>query len=103
MEAKDYREKAYSINDIICHNKVSEHHFFSPDTMRFFKSRVLDEVYQGPGGFYFVTSEKRDDEPRHYTVRIYNPFTGDCRTVGGFNQLTKARAITGARKLAQGN
>lgn len=51
-------------------------HFFDRDTMRWFKSR-LEDVYAGPDGWYFVTSEKHEgpsiggrriNEPRLYTV-----------------------------------
>lgn len=50
--------------------------FFSRDSMRFFKSRLLEGVYHRGDSkaiegavFYFVTSEAYDDAPRHYTVR----------------------------------
>lgn len=36
-------------------NRRAGQHFFSPDTMRFFKSRVHSALY---GGRFFVTSEK---------------------------------------------
>ncbi len=41
-------------------------HFFEPETMRFFNSRVSNILY---GGRYFVTSERNNDYPRYYTVR----------------------------------
>ncbi len=51
-------------------------HFFSPDTMRFFNSRLLnifrplDET--GARGL-FVTSDRFDsDTPREYRVRLYH-------------------------------
>lgn len=51
-------------------------YFFSRDTMRFFKSRLLEGVYAPDGHkampgnrFFFVTSEAYGDDPRHYTVR----------------------------------
>jgi hypothetical protein len=45
-------------------------HFFEPDTMRFFKSRVSSKVYPTPNGAFFVTSERfNDTTPRTYTVR----------------------------------
>ncbi len=41
--------------------------WFSPDTMRFFRSRVGDELYAGR---YFISSEKQEyNTPRMYTVR----------------------------------
>lgn len=59
---------------------VADHagsYFFSRDTMRFFKSRVLTGIIaldghkSVPGArFMFVTSERYGDEPRHYSVRM---------------------------------
>ena len=89
--------------------------FFSPGTMRFFKSRVLEGIY--PAGdskavagavFYFVTSEAYDDAPRHYTVR--RAVLGsqrddrpaiDISTVGG-HHATPAEARRAARELIAG-
>ena len=47
-------------------NKLAGQFFFSPDTMRFFSSRIGRTVY---GGRYFVTSEQGPSEVRRYTVR----------------------------------
>ena len=47
--------------------------FFSPSTMHAFNSRILGKMYNGPGGSYFVTSERdtiyEPDSPREYKVR----------------------------------
>ncbi len=53
-------------------------HWFSPDTMRFFASRVSDNVHTGPGGVFFVSSEQFRasglyDGPRRYSVRQFKP------------------------------
>lgn len=65
-------------------------HFFSPDTMRGFKSRMSDTIYPTEDGAYFVTSERDRgmwlsngwtpgawDGMRRYTVRFCaaKPFT----------------------------
>jgi len=44
-------------------------HYFSADTMRFFRSRVSESLY---GGRFFVTSERDalGNYPRLYTVRF---------------------------------
>src|SRR4051812_13913442 len=66
-------------------------HFFSPDTMRFFKSRVLETLYGK--GRVFVTSEKDGDNPRRYTVRIaqWSPENDyDMSTVGDFQAFGDA-------------
>ena len=70
MKTKTY----YTAQDI----KEDYHgHFFGRTTMRFFNSRILSAVYQGPGGIFFVTSERFDELPRHYTVRRFFPDQND--------------------------
>jgi hypothetical protein len=81
-------------------NYYAGQHFFEPDTMRFFSSRVLDGVY---GGRYFVTSERRgfDDYRRAYTVRVARD-NGQVETVGDFLDFaSSAAAHRRAAKLAQ--
>ena len=58
--------------------------FFSPATMRAFKSRLLSGIYAvdnytaAPGNrFYFVTSDVWGGEPRHYTVRYMDLYTSE--------------------------
>ena len=61
------------IDELVSLVKRSGSHFFDPDTMRFFRSRVDHWTFAGPDGWYFVTSEQhnhsRGTEPRKYTVR----------------------------------
>jgi len=81
-------------------------YFFSADTMKFFDSRVLPTVYEGPGGVYFITSEKfRGSDgvsaPRKYSVRQFIPDPVDIRTVAGFNQMGKRKAQVMAKVLAR--
>ena len=89
--------------------------FFSRDTMRFFKSSLLEGVYAPDGykalpgnRFFFVTSERHGDNPRHYTVR--RAVLGiqrddrpaiDIATVGE-HHATPAEARRAARELASG-
>lgn len=46
-------------------------HWFDPDTMRFFESKLPRKGFEGPGGVFFVSSEKNcfDDYTRVFTVR----------------------------------
>jgi hypothetical protein len=45
-------------------------HFFDAGSMRFFGSKVHGPVYTGADGWYFVTSEQREETARRgYTVR----------------------------------
>jgi hypothetical protein len=56
-----------TIDQIKADNKAIGHHWFSPDTMRFFNSRVCSTVYQG---HLFISSERFDETtPRLYGVR----------------------------------
>jgi NADPH-dependent ferric siderophore reductase len=96
-----------TIEQIKAANHRAGRFFFEPATMRFFRSRVGSTVYEGPGGVYFVTSEQfvpssGRPHPRLYTVRQFDPATGDVDSVGEFNELTKGRAHRAARKLAAG-
>ena len=105
---RDPRDK-WSIAAIKYANHTAGMHFFERATMRFFDSRVLRHVYQGPGGIYFITSEQFHgsdgrSEPRKYTVREFNPITGDCFTAGDyhhFGTLSKEQARHDARVMAR--
>jgi hypothetical protein len=56
------------IDAIVAESKRLSSHWFSPDAMRFFNSRVHPDVY---GGRFFVSSERAGwDRPRRYTVRM---------------------------------
>jgi hypothetical protein len=93
----------HTTQDII---RVHKGHYFERGTMRFFRSRVLWQVFPGQTEVYFVTSERfvgsdGRGKPRYYTVRAYNPVTDDIRTVPPFNELTRGKALRIARDLAQ--
>jgi hypothetical protein len=74
-----------SLDDIkLANERVG--YFFSPDTMRFFSSRISRTVYPNAYGTYFVTSERNsEDDDRRYTVRHATP-DGFIFTVGEFQQ-----------------
>jgi hypothetical protein len=79
--------------------------FFSPSQLRFFNTRVLPKVYEGPGGVYFITSERfvSSDERvpgRKYTVRQFDPETGDICIASTYARMSRAEAIAAARRLA---
>lgn len=83
-------------------------YFFSADTIKFFNSRVLPTVYEGPGGVYFITSEKFTGSngvsaARKYTIRHFTPDPVNIRSVAGFNKMTKHQAQVIARVLAAGH
>jgi hypothetical protein len=90
---------------IRAHNEAAGFFFFSRGAMRFFRSRVLPYVYQGPGGVAFVTSEKTgfdDASPRRHTARTYNPATGEVRTLGPSHTLRRSEARQLAKWYASG-
>lgn len=67
--------------------------------MRFFRSKILSEVFCGPKKAYFVTSEKFNEEyPRLFTVRAFDPDDPkDMETVDEFQQYeTRAQALSAA-------
>lgn len=59
--------------------------YFSPSTLRFFRSRIGQTLY---GGEFFITSEQFDwKSPRLYTIRRVNN-EGRIMTVGDFQQYS---------------
>lgn len=48
-------------------SKANGQHFFDPQSMRFFNSKIESELIEGR---YFITSERYDlDSPKLYTIR----------------------------------
>lgn len=96
-------DRTWTVNDIQTAVRAAGSHWFDPDTMRSFGTRVLPSVYQGDGGVFFVTSEKQFDGTRGYTVRRFTPDGASIHTVGelaGYPTAQEAR--TAARVEARG-
>lgn len=79
-------------------------HWFSPDTMRFFRSRVGGYGFGAGEAVYFVSSEQftsRDyTAPRKYTVRVLDA-DGRVDTVGEFQAYaSRSGAMAKARAMA---
>lgn len=72
-------------------------HWFSPDTMRFWGTRVYPEVYQGDGVTYFISSDRDPWGCRLYSVRFCT-LEGDIGTVEPFQGYSTLRA---ARKAVE--
>jgi hypothetical protein len=90
----------FSVDDI---KRKHAGHFFSPDTMRFFKSRLIQDVYPTNNGLvYFVTSEKAcfRDETRVFNVRSYNIKNDSFDTIATLS--SRAVALTTALNMAYG-
>lgn len=92
--------KSYAVDVIRDEMMADGSHWWDKSSMRYFGTRVGDQVYQGEGGVFFVTSEKSPYGPRAYSVRQYKPETKEIDTVGGFNSLTRSQAHREAAKLA---
>ncbi len=90
----------YTINKIQNEMTAAGSHWWDRGTMRWFKCRVSEQVYEGENGIYFVTSEKGPSEKRLYSVRKYDPATKDVDTVGDFNSMSRAQAHRLAAKSA---
>ncbi len=90
----------YTINSIQAEMRADGSHWWDKGTMRYFGCKVCPEVYQGPGGIYFVTSEKPPSGKRAYSVRKYNPDTKDIDTIGNFCALSKLEAHQQAAEMA---
>jgi hypothetical protein len=84
-------------------------HWFDPGTMEFFSSRLESGPFVGPGGVYFVSSERMTwpnrpdwDAPRRYTVRQFHPDKGAISTPGWDHDkyATAAEAIERAKAAA---
>lgn len=70
--AKRPFDQINSIDDLITTSERLGGHFFDADTLKFFNSRVLSDLYMVDNSRgYFVTSERYEDEPRTYSVRRY--------------------------------
>ncbi len=97
----------YSIYAMKVSNKSAGHYWFEPDTLRFFSSRISQEVFSAgkDRGQYFVSSERYNyKSPRLYTVRRFEPATGEIGTAPGHSfqeYATLATAKRHARKAAQ--
>jgi hypothetical protein len=81
-------------------SKASGNHFFDKDTMRFFRSRILD---YDPITGYFITSEKGPSNSRAYTLRKADFSSGDVDTIGQFQEYsTITRARTAFKRKLRG-
>lgn len=91
----------YTTDDIEREMNRTASHWWDADTMQFFRTRVGAQVYQGPGGVYFVTSEKPPHGPRMFSVRQYDPKRKKIDTTGDFCSMTRGVAHRWANSLAQ--
>ena len=75
-------------------NKAAGGYFFSPGAMKGFNSIVYPGVVTECGLILFITSEKQDDNPRRYTVRVMIENGRVQCTMAGFQEFkTKKAAV----------
>lgn len=101
MTRQEFEKTFTSIDDV---RRWHRGHWFSPSTLRFFRSRVYEGVWLHPREqlVYFVSSEQRPGETRRYTVRLYDVKQDGIGTVGTLGQYATKRAATAAaRRIAQ--
>ncbi len=85
-------KKYNNITEIKKANKEIGHHFFDPESMRFFKSVVRAQVI---GGNFFVTGERYDEgNPYRWTVR--QCINGAINTVSEFQEYDTVGEAVGA-------
>lgn len=86
----------FTIEQIKEANKKLGQYFFSPDTMRFFKSKVYDPVISN----MFITSEVYGSNPRHYRIRkVYDD--GYIINVNDFKYKSKKSALADIKRIAK--
>ena len=79
-------------------NKHYGKHFFDADTLRFFNSRISNEIVVAASNerVLFVTSEKRDwNTPRLYTVRVMDWSNGSVDSVSEFQEYDTLASAKG--------
>jgi hypothetical protein len=88
----------FTVGQIKQANRDAGQHYFEPDTMRFFKSRVMDFV---TGGRFFVTSEQNGyNAPRMWSVREAMP-DGSIESYSEFQEYSSGAAAKRAAKQAR--
>ena len=97
-------DQAWTVNNIQHAMRQAGSHWWDPATMRSFQTWVLPQVFQGPGGIYFVTRDPNfySDDDRGYTVRRFCPETLEVVLVGYSHRNFEDRnlALDEAAKLA---
>lgn len=92
-----------TVSDVKRINREAGQFFFSPESMKFFESRIETKGLLIKNRF-FITSEQfisstGQKAPRKFTVRELNRETGGITTVSKFNEIsTKKEAIKFAEK-----
>ena len=101
LDSTDINYDPNDVDDMAQRNRMIGHHWFSRETMRFFKTRVNGPLLPGPRGVFFVTSEVDPSGRKAYSVRMFNCTTNQVDTVGEFHSYgSRGAAFTAARRAA---
>ncbi|ASR76652.1 hypothetical protein SEA_WATERMOORE_264 [Streptomyces phage Watermoore] len=97
------RKVLFSIEDAKAIAKDQGNHFFSADTMRWWKSRISDMCYSTIDGqsMFFVSSERNDDYARRYTVRVAKLDENGHFSVETVSEFQEYASRSGAHDRAQ--
>ena len=104
MKTSDLNKHADNLSCLLSeHFRDYSGHFFKPDTLKFFRSRIPDTGYlRSDNSILFITSEKKcfNDFTRVYNVRLmfrYPDNSISIKTMGTCS--TKAQALSLVRSL----
>ena len=99
----------YLIDEVKRRSEKNAKYFFTPDTMRFFSSRVLELAWKKDDEIYFITSEadssiyKHQGSNRAFTVRK-STSDGSIETIGKFQEhATKRYAQKAIYEIVKGD
>ena len=95
--------KRLNIGTIKDLNRKSGQYWFSPDTVKFFKSKFPEDHVGLVNNQFFISSEKSPYDKRKYSIRKWDGKRKGIDTVGefgGFN--TKSQAERHLQKLIKG-
>lgn len=90
----------YSIRDLQRHyEKLNRGHWFSPDVLKFFKSKLSESLIYTDNKILFFSSEQGPNGVRMYSIREYDPENGNIDTIGlGFQGY---KTLAAAKRAAQ--
>ena len=86
------------LDDVIERVKRAGNHFFDPESVRFFWSRISENVYPTDFGTFICTSERDGwNNPRLYTVRFVSLDGSFCKA----SEFGQYKSWNGAQKAAR--
>jgi len=88
--------KSMQLNEFKILNRKNGFHFFDKETIKFFKSKILNWSETG----YFISSEINPEGIKGYTIRKAQFKTGNVKTISRFMEFSSIEdAKTTMKKL----